>query len=565
MPSIRKIGVIGRTYRHLNRYRRILAVLIKYGYGDLVDHLKIDQYIEVGLQLITRSKGDRIERYSRGKRLRLALEELGPTFIKLGQILSTRPDLIPVELIRELAKLQDKVPSFAFEDVQRILKSELGRPPEEVFAHFEAVPLASASIGQVHRAELLDGEAVAVKVQRPGIRKIIEVDLEIMLHLATLMERHVDELSLHRPVKIVEEFARSLENEIDYTSEAASMERVAAEFLDDATLYIPKVFQEACSRRVLTCEFVEGIKISELDKLTAAGLDRRRITRRGAGIYLKQIFEHGFFHADPHPGNIFVLPGDVICLFDFGMTGSVDRRTREDFVDLVDSVAQRDAGRTTRVLLDLTVWEEEPDERRLERDVAEFTGRHLYKPLGDIEIARVLQEMLELAARHRMRIPPDIFLMMKALSTIEGVARMLDPEFQMVTFAAPYINRAKLARYKPQRMAGDLMHFTDELLRFINQFPRDLAEITRQLKEQRLNLRVEHQGLNRILATQDQTSNRMAFAVVIAALIIGSALIVIAETPPLFHGISLIGIIGFFAAAIMGLWLLFAIIRRGRL
>ncbi|MGB5984668.1 MAG: AarF/UbiB family protein, partial [Desulfobacterales bacterium] len=301
------------------------------------------------------------------------------------------------------------------------------------------------------------------------------------------------------------------------------------------------------------------------DQLSAAGLDRRRIIRRGAAIYLKQIFEHGFFHADPHPGNIFVLPGDVICLFDFGMTGSVDRRTREDFVDLVDSVVQRDAGRTTRVLLELALWEDEPDKRRLERDVADFTGRHLYKPLGEIEIARVLHEMLELAARHRMRIPPDIFLMMKALSTIEGVARMLDPEFQMISFAAPFINQVKLARYAPQRMAGDLMQFADELLRFINQFPKDLAAITRQLKEQRLNLRVEHQGLPRILATQDQTSNRMAFAVVIAALIIGSALIVISETPPLFHGISLIGIIGFFAAAIMGIWLLLAILRGGRL
>ncbi len=266
MLSIRKIGVIGRTYRHLNRYRQILTILFKYGFGDLLEMLKIDQYIEVGLQMISRNRGARVERLTRPQRLRMAFEELGPTYIKLGQILSTRPDLIPMEFIQELSKLQDDVPAFPFREVCKVIKTEFDLPPEELFDHLEEVPLASASIGQVHRAVLKDGEAVAVKFQRPGIRKIIEVDLEIMLHLATLAEHHIEELALHRPVKIVDEFARTLEKEIDYKIEATNMERCARQFLGDPHVYIPKVYREATTTCVLTAEFVEGIKISDIDR-----------------------------------------------------------------------------------------------------------------------------------------------------------------------------------------------------------------------------------------------------------------------------------------------------------
>ena len=308
MLSIRKIGVIGRTYRHLNRYRQILTVLFKYGFGDLLEMLKIDQYIEVGLQMISSKRATRVEPLNRPQRLRMAFEELGPTYIKLGQILSTRPDLVPMEYIEELSKLQDKIPAFPFEQVRKAVSAEFGMPPEDLFDSLEEEPFASASIGQVHRAVLKDGEAVAVKFQRPGIQKIIEVDLEIMLHLATLAERHIEELSFHRPVKIVEEFARTLEKEIDYQNEATNMERIARHFLDDPHVYIPKVFRETTTTRVLTTEFIEGIKISDIDSLEAAGLDRTILTARGADLVLKQIFVHGFFHADPHPGNILCCP-----------------------------------------------------------------------------------------------------------------------------------------------------------------------------------------------------------------------------------------------------------------
>ena len=565
MLSIRKIGVIGRTYRHLNRYRQILTILFKYGFGDLLEMLKIDQYIEVGLQMISKNREVHFERLTKPQGLRMVFEELGPTYIKFGQILSTRPDLIPMEFVEELTKLQDHVPAFSFDQVRKVIASEFNKPLEEIFDQLEEVPLASASIGQVHRAVLKDGEEVAVKFQRPGIHRVIEVDLEIMLHLATLAERHIEELALHRPVKIVEEFARTLEKEIDYKIEATNMERAARHFLDDPHVYIPKVYRQATTSRVLTTEFIDGIKISNVAQLKAAGLDPRVITARGADLVLKQVFDHCFFHADPHPGNIFVLPDNVICLLDFGMAGIVDRRTRDDFVDLMESIINQNEARAAQVLLKLTYRDKEPDRRLLEREVADFMGRHLYKPLKDIELGKLLQQLLELATNFRLRIPPDIFLMMKALGTVEGVGRMLDPEFDMIARATPFITRVKLERYKPERIAGDVFELGSQLLQFLRHFPNQALDLTNLIRQEKLRLQIEHRGLENMLATHDRISNRISFSILIAALIIGSALIVISETPPLVYGISLIGILLFFAAAIMGIWLLVAILKKGKL
>jgi ubiquinone biosynthesis protein len=565
MLSIRKLGVISRTYRNLSRYRQILMILLKYGFGDLLVLLRLDQYVEAGLQRIIKKQPVHVEKLSRPQGLRMALEELGPTYIKLGQILSTRPDLIPVEFLRELAKLQDKVPPFSFRAVRKIIEQELNAPLEEKFEAFTETPLASASIGQVHKARLHDGREVAVKIQRPGIQRMIEVDLEILLHLATLMERHIEELALHRPIKIVEEFARTLEKELDYHLEAANMERIALNFAGNRNVRIPRLFRDYCTSRILTAEFIDGIKVSDLDRLDAAGLDRKLITDRGAGILLKQIFEHGFFQADPHPGNIFVLPSNVICLIDFGMIGAVDRRTREVFVELVDSVIKKDAARTSRIFLQLTDWDEEPDPRRFESEVADFMARHLYRPLKDIRVGKLLHQLLEMASRYRLRIPPNIFLMMKALTTVEGVARMLDPDFDFIRKAEPFIKKILLDRYSPERISSDSLRLAKDMWMFAQQFPKDLLELSRMLRQQRLILKVENKGLERTLSTHDQISNRLSFSIIIAALIVGSALIVISEIPPLIYGISLIGIIGFTAAALMGIWLLVAILRKGRL
>jgi ubiquinone biosynthesis protein len=565
MLSIRKLGVIGRTYRNLNRYRQILAVLLKYGFGDILELLKLDQYVEAGLKLITKKQPVHLEKLTRPQGLRMALEELGPTYIKLGQILSARPDLIPIEFLRELAKLQDKVPPFSAEDARRIIEAELGFTIEELFPDFDNVPLASASIGQVHRAQLPDFQEVAVKVQRPGIKKIVEVDLEIMLHLATLMEKNIEELAFHQPINIVNEFARTLEKELDYYLEAANTKRAAVNFASDPNVCIPTIYDNFSTARVLTTAFVDGIKVSNIEGLKASGLDCKLITERGADILLRMIFDHGFFQADPHPGNLFVRPGNVICLIDFGMVGAVDQRSRETFVELIDGILRKDPQRVAQIMLQLTDWQEEPQVRALELDVADFMARHLYKPLKDISIGRLLYNLLELASRHRLRIPPNIFLMMKSLTTVEGVARMLDPEFDIFTKADPFIKRVMMGRFSPHRLSNDLIRLSADLIKFTQQFPQELLELSRLIRQQKLYLKTENQGLERTLATHDQISNRISFSIIIAALIVGSALIVISEIPPLFYGISLIGIIGFTAAAVMGIWLLVAILRKGRL
>jgi ubiquinone biosynthesis protein len=566
MFSIRKIGVIGRTYRHLNRYRQILGILLKYGFEDIIDRLKIDQYIEAGLQLISKKKRPvKDDRLTRAERIRMAIEELGPTYIKLGQVLSTRSDLIPADFIEELYQLQDRVRPSNFDKIKRVVETELDAPVEELFDFFDETPIASASIGQVHKACLKDGGTVAVKVQRPGIRRVIEVDLEIMLHLAMLAEKNIDELAVHHPIKIIEEFTRTLEKEIDYVLEASNMERFARQFLDDPAVYIPKVFHDTTTMRILTMEYVEGIKISEIERLGAAGLDCKRINLRGANFFLKQVLDYGFFHADPHPGNICVLPNNVICLYDFGMVGSVDRNTRELFVDLLDSLVQQNEHRATQILLKLTVCEEEPDIRSLEKEVSAFMGRHLYKPLKDIELGRLLQDLLELASRYHLSIPPDIFLMMKAFGTIEGISLMLDPEFNMVLQAAPFIERVKLARFSPQRVTDDITDLLLEVTQFVRQFPKDTLEIARLIRQKKISLRLEHQGIENLLATHEHISSKISFSIIIAALIVGSALIVVAQIPPLLFGISLIGIILFSAAAVMGIWLLVAIFRKGGL
>ena len=567
MLSIRKIGAFGRTYRHLNRYRQILGILIKYGFGDLIERLNVDQYIEIGLQLLSASKRpySPAHKYTRAERVRMTLEELGPTYIKLGQLLSTRSDLVPANYIKELSKLQDQVPPFAFDDVRNVFESEFHRPPDELFETFVPEPFASASIGQVHKARTREGDIVAVKVQRPGIKQLIEVDVEIMLHLATLMERNIEEMSFQRPVKIVEEFARSIEKEIDYNIEAASIERFARQFLSVPTIYVPKVFREITTERILTMEFVKGIKVSKLAMLASAGLDKRRVVDLGADLLLQQVFDHGFFHADPHPGNILVLPDHVICLLDFGMMGSIDRYTKQAFVDLIYGAVRRDEFRTTQVLLRLTSWELEPDVRMLERDVADMMGRYLYKPLKDIKVNRLLQDLLELTSRHHLRIPPDIFLMLKAFSTVEGIARLLNPEFDMVARAVPFIKREKIARFRPERISEEILAISADLLAFLQQFPKDALELVRMVKRQRLSVQFEHHGLEKMIETHDRISNKLSFAIITAALIIGSSIIVIAKIPPLFHGISLIGIIVFIAAAVLGLWLIFAIMRKKRL
>jgi ubiquinone biosynthesis protein len=565
MLSLRKISAAGLSYRHLSRYRQILAVLFKYGFEDIFGVFKMDKYLAGGLRIMSKKRRHLMANYSRFVRLRMALEELGPTFIKLGQALSMRPDFVSVEFINELTKLQDMVPPCPFSSIKPLIESEFNCQLTDLFEYFDDTPIASASIGQVYKARLKDGRTAAVKVQRPDLDRLVAVDLGIMYHLASMMENNFEEVAFIRPVTIVEEFARTIFKELDYTEEASHLERFARNFAGDPTVHIPEVYRELTTRRVLTMEFIDGIKASDIQHLDAAGMDKQLITHRGAHLLLKQTFDHGFFHADPHPGNIFILPNHVIAMLDFGQVGAVDQQSKEDFVDLIDAVVHQNPFKATRQLLKITYWDQKPDLRRLEKDVAEFIGKHLYKPLKELNISTLVQDLLYLVSRYQLRIPPDIFLMMKSLATIEGIARQLDPDFDMIEQATPFIKQIKLDRLKPQRLGDDLYTLTGEFIQFAKQFPTDMIEISRLIKEHKISLKIDEKSLAAIHTVQNKTGNRIAFSIIIAALIAGSAVVLEAGTPPFIFGMPALAFFGIGISAVMGLCLLVSVIKKGGL
>lgn len=565
MLNIHKIGSIGRTYRHLDRYRQILGVLFKYGFDELIDTLNLEKHLKIGLKLIPHETRQRVASLSRAERLRMSMEELGPAFVKLGQIVSSRPDLVPPEFLIELSKLHDHVSPFGFEEVCQILKTELGQPHTEVFARLEETPLASASIGQVHRAWLNDGTTVAVKVQRPGIQKIIETDLEIMFHLAEIIEAHLEGAKYYQPSRVVEEFTRVIEKELDYRMEALHTERFASQFADNKTIYVPRVVREMTTGRVLVMEYIDGIKASDIDRLNLKGLDTKLIAERGAELTLTQIFECSLFHADPHPGNIVILEENVICYLDYGMMGRSDLETREEFADMLAGIVKQDRSKTARALLNLTYWEDEPDPRKLDADLAILIENFVFRPIKEVEFGKLLHQILDIAATYRLRLKPELYLMLKVIGTVDGIGRALDPDFDISAKTETFVRRVQMARLEPGRLYNEAAGYTGDALRLVKVLPLELRRILAQLRQGRMKIEFHHRGMEPILSTLDHVSNRIAFAIVLASLIIGSSLIVLSGVPPKWLGLPVIGILGFIIAGIMGFWLLWSILKGGKL
>ncbi len=563
MFSIRQLSRIGRTYLHLNRYQQILQVFFKYGFDEILNVLKINRLLEFGRRRFPSSRRKRVEGLTGPERLRLALEELGPTFIKFGQILSTRPDLIPLPFADELARLQDQIPPFPYAEAAEAIREALGRGPEEIFSEFEKQPLAAASIGQVYRGRLPDGTEVAVKVRRPHIRKTIEIDLEIMNYLAGLMERYLTEFQIIRPQRIVQEFARTLEEEIDYTVESGHAERFAAQFQGREGLVVPKIYRDFSSEDVLTMEYIDGIKASDLKALREGDYDCRLLAARGADLMMAQIFEYGFFHADPHPGNVFILPDNIVCYLDYGMMGRISREERERFAELLLAVVRKDESRAAAAILELTEHDGEPDRSRLEREIGSFIDRYLYRPLKDIRMGEVLTKMLDLAVSFRLNIKPNLYLMMKAISQVESLGTDLDPEFEIISRARPFVERLQWARFHPRRLSEDILASGTDLISLFHDIPNEFRSILRQTRAGKLNVVFQHRGLEKLRATLDQTGNRVAYAIVLAALIVGSSLVVLSGIPPTWNNIPVIGLVGFLVAGLMGFWLLITILKHG--
>ena len=555
---------LGRAVGQAQRYRTIVGVFLRYGYEDLARRLPLPSALRWGFRK-TREDQEAIAALSQPEKLRRAFEELGPTFVKLGQLLSARTHLLPREFTDELKKLQDSVPPLPFEEIRKVIESELGRPLGACFAGIDTVPLGAASIAQVHAAVLLTGEAVVLKVQRPGIAEIVRTDLQLMAQLAALLERHAEGWAVHRPTAIVAEFARRMEQELDFGAEAAHLERFAHQFAGEPTVHVPVLYRGTSTLRVLTMEHIQAIKASRLDALDAADLDRRLIATRIADLVMRQVFLHGFFHADPHPGNIHILPGNVVCFLDFGMMGYLDRRSRETFADLVIGIAQRREGDVTAALLKLADAELDPPRPGLEADVAEFMHQHFYLTMGEMVFGKLVNHLFHLTTRHSLTMPPDMFTMLKALGLMEDLVSRLDPEHDLIAQAKPFMKQVRMDRVAPRRMLREMLSFGGDAATFLREVPLEFRRLLAQVKGGKSKVTFRHEGLEPLDATLDRASNRLSFALVLAALIIASSVVIHARVPPVWHGISALGLVGYLFAGVMGFGLLISILRHGRM
>jgi ubiquinone biosynthesis protein len=550
---------------HMRRYSEIVGVLVRYGFVDVVQALHLTRYRALGRRLLSPFGRSREGDDSRARRFRLALEALGPTFIKFGQALSLRADLMAPEVTGELALLQDAAPPLAPGRAERSIEEAFGLPLAELFSSFEPDPIAAASIAQVHKARLISGELVAVKVRRPGIQTVIEADLAILADLARLAERRIPDAALYSLTGLVEEFSRTIRREQDLSREGRILERVAAQFADDDTVRIPGVYWPLTRPSVLTLEFLDGVPLSAAARGQAGRFDGALLARRGADLVLKQIFVHGLFHADPHPGNILVLPGDVLALVDFGIVGRVSSRLREELAEIILAVRSHDAERLAVVVLEVATPLQAVDGRELERDLDEMLDLYGDVPVGELSMADVFRSVTEAMSRHRLKLPADLLLLIKAVSTIEGVGRQLDPAFKMVAHAAPLVAEVLEENYRPGALARRSADAGLEMLEALRTIPANVAALTRKARSDGLSVQFVHRNLDRFIREMDRSSNRMSFAIVIGAIVIGSSVMVHATGGPQAFGYPLLGVTGFLTAAVLGIGLAIGILRSGRL
>ena len=547
------LAALAGTARDLGRLQEIGAVLLRYGFGDFARRL--------GIQLPWR-RAEAASTMEAPARVRHALQDLGPTFVKLGQILATRVDLFAPEWIAEFEKLQDQAPPAAFGEVHAQLTEDLGAPPETVFAAFERAPFAAGSIAQVHRARLADGRALAVKVRRPGIRAVVEADLRLLARLAGLLEGHVQEFARFHAREVVRQFTRTLRAELDLAAECRNAERVAQSFRDNPAIVVPKVYWEWTGERVNVQAYVDGTPSRAPAALAAAGLDRRVLAQRGAQAMLKMVLEDGFFHADPHPGNVFYLPGNRVAFIDFGMAGHLSERRRDELVRLLAGLVGRDADSVVDVLLD---WAGAAriDAARLAVDIDAFIDRYHGVALQDLRMGAMLADMTALLREHSLALPADLALVLKACVTLETYGRELDPEFDMVAEAAPFLRAATLARSGPAALAKRGWRAASALAEIAGDLPQDLRELIRSAKSGRLQMHVDLTSLQSFGRQVDTSANRLAIGIVTAALIIGSAIVMTIEGGPMLLGLPLFGLLGFLGAAVGGAWLFISILRSG--
>lgn len=545
---------IRRASRYLARYREIFTVLVRYGLADWANRIDLDFIREI----VARKTPKEFLALSTEERIRLALMELGPTFIKFGQILSVRPDLVGVSLSDELKKLQSSVDPDPWEDVEKILDMELGRPVNEVFDKLEKEPVASASIGQVHLGWLKTGEKVAVKVRHKDIEKTVNTDIDILTDLAALLEKYVEEARFYRPKKTVEQFARTIRREMNFDREARHILNLFEDFADDDSIKIPTVYEEYTTSRILVMEWLEGVPFGQIRDETQAGVDKQDLAIKGANLFLKMIFVNGYYHADPHPGNLMVLKDGKIGLLDFGMMGRLSRKMREHIEDLAVAALAKDSDRLAKVIVRAGSPPVGLDETGLGIDVTDFISYYGSLPIAKIKLFEALNELVSIIHRHHIMLPAEIMMLIKTLVTLEGTGRILSPKFDLLSLLGPYQAQMNLVGFSLTRRVARLNRFYEELSNFAETVPPALADIIERFRTGSLEIHMEHRGL-------EHSANKLVFGIITAALFLGSSMILSFKTPPLIFGYSFLGVIGYVISVIMGLRILWAIMISGKL
>ncbi|GEC95275.1 MAG: hypothetical protein RLZZ220_3469 [Pseudomonadota bacterium] len=545
--------------RDLGRVQQIAAVLVRYGFGGLVRRVGMAGALERAGKALHWREPEDLARLEPAARVRRALEELGPTFVKLGQILATRGDLFPPEWIVEFGKLQDAAPALPFEDLRGQLIEDLGEAPEAVFAELDPVPLAAASLAQVHRARLADGTAVVLKVRRPGIRPVIEADLRLLDRLAEIIEKEAPELVRYRPREVIRQFAHSLRRELDFSAEGRHAERIAALFVGSPEIVVPRIHWQWTGERLNVQDFIEGIPGRQAAALPE-GFDRRLLARRGADAVLRMMLEAGFFHADPHQGNVFYLPGNRIAFIDFGMVGRLSEARRFEVATLMHGLVGRDAGKVADVLLDWSA-DSNGDADALRSEIEAFVDDYHGVPLKKLDLGALLADVVAILREHGLALPPDLALMIKAFITLEGMGRQLDPDFDIAGEAAPFLREVLLAHLAPRAIARRGWEALLGGVQMLAGLPQDLGRLLRAARRGKLQLEVDVPALKSFGDQLDRAASRLTMAIVTAALIVGSSIVMTVDRG---GGVATLGLLGFIAAMLGGLWVLISVWRGGR-
>ena len=533
-------------YRHVRRYQEMLNILVKNGFSFLIERLDLPG--QTLYHRFRRGKPSQEQEMSNlPGRITQVLKELGPTFIKLGQLLSTRADLLPQEYLQELARLQDRVTPVPMAEIESIILQEVGRPISDVFAEFDPRALASASIGQVHRAKLVSGEDVVVKIQRPGIARLIKVDLEILGDIAKIIEQRTQLGKLQNITGMLTEFRISLLEELDFSLEGRNAEILKKNMQEDTRIYIPDIFWDYTKQRVLVMEYVEGVKITGREEIIAAGYDPQLIAETLVNAMIRQIYVDGFFHSDPHPGNLAVLPGNKIVFMDFGQVGYLDEEMREKAADMVLALVRHDIDAVLKGLLRIGIIRGEPNMSSLKRDISRLERKYYGMPLKDIKVGTSLQELMEIASRYQIQVPADFVMAAKALVTLEGTIRELAPEISIVEIAEPFATRVLLRRYDPRRLLHIAQQNTLQFFSTFVHFPLLLEDLIDKIKGGRLALPIEHKELPMAVGQLRKTIHRLALSIILSSLLIAGAIIVSTNPSSFFARFHIAEIIFLFA------------------